>query len=54
MQQYKGYLKKKRVGLPQISWFLTFFEDPFLTAQAGKVSEIDIEYFRICRMMKVK
>jgi hypothetical protein len=54
MQQYKGYLKKKRVGLPQISWFLTFFEDPFLTAQAGKVSEIDIEYFRIFRMMKVK
>jgi hypothetical protein len=48
------FKEDKRDTLPQISWILAFSEDPFLTAQAGKVSEIDVKYFRIIWMLKVK
>lgn len=36
----RGSFKKTRINVPQINWILTSFEDPFLTVQAEKESEI--------------
>jgi len=36
----RGSFKKTRITVPQINWILTSSEDPFLTVQAEKESEI--------------
>lgn len=44
----QGY--KKKIGLPQTNWILASSEDPLLTAQVGKESEIDVEYINIVKV----